>query len=128
MISLVTQRVKISVDVRFLPDVLIPGGGPFVFSYRITIQNQNDFSIRLTRRHWYIFDSAISYREVEGEGVVGQQPLIKPGDSYSYTSSCDLFSSKGEMYGYYTMEKPESGALFHVEIPRFRMEVPYSLN
>lgn len=128
MISLVTQGVKISVDVRFVPDMALPGGGPFLFSYRITIQNQNDFGIRLTRRHWYIFDAAISYREVEGEGVVGKQPFIKSGESYSYSSSCDLYSTKGEMYGYYTMELPESGKPFHVEIPKFRMEVPYSLN
>jgi ApaG protein len=127
-VSHVTQGVKISVEVRYLPEAVMPGGGRFMFAYRITIHNQNDFSIRLLRRQWYIFDSALHFREVEGEGVVGQQPLIRPGESYTYTSSCDLYSSRGYMYGFYTMVIEEKGEKFSAEIPKFQMEASFVLN
>ena len=99
-----------------------------MFAYRITIENNNIFPVKLLRRHWYIYDSTGSLREVEGEGVVGIQPQINPGDSYQYMSGCNLRSEIGKMYGTYLMENINSKKPFDVIIPAFEMCAPFKLN
>ena len=90
----------------------------FVFAYFIRIANNTDGSVRLMRRHWFIFDSGGEVKQVEGEGVVGKQPLIPPGHSHDYNSFCVLETFEGAMEGTYLMRR-ENGEEFSVTIPRF---------
>ncbi|MEQ8809719.1 MAG: Co2+/Mg2+ efflux protein ApaG, partial [Imperialibacter sp.] len=90
--------------------------------------NCGDNTIQLLRRHWYIHDLNTQVREVEGEGVVGQQPILEPGETHQYVSGCNLRSGVGKMLGSYLMEKVLDGKKFQVKIPEFTMVVPYKLN
>lgn len=99
-----------------------------MFAYRIKIENNNSFPVKLLRRHWYIYDAYGALREVEGEGVVGVQPQINPGEHYQYISGCNLRTEMGKMYGTYLMENINSTRRFSVSIPSFEMMVPYKLN
>lgn len=128
MLTEVTSGIRISVVPRFESGISSPMLDNYVFSYQIIIENQNTYPVQLLRRHWYIFDSAGVKREVEGRGVVGEVPVIMPGEFYSYQSACDLRSLRGTMTGFYSMKKVEEDQLFHVRIPKFRLEVPYGLN
>ena len=80
------------------------------------------------RRQWYIFDSNATHREVEGDGVVGVQPLIKPGEQYQYVSGCNLKTEYGKMHGFYVLENFNSKLQFQVKIPTFEMVVPFKMN
>lgn len=128
MISKVTEGVTVSVETFYQPDYSNPVGGEFMFAYRITLQNNNAFPVKLLRRHWYIFDSNGTQREVEGEGVVGVQPQINPGEQYQYVSGCNLRTEMGKMYGVYVMENIVSKKQFEVKIPVFDMIVPFKMN
>jgi len=99
-----------------------------VFAYKIDIRNNSEYTVKLLRRHWYIYDANGVVREVEGEGVVGQQPVLEPGDSRQYVSGCNLKSGLGKMRGTYQMERLVDGRTFMVEIPEFTLVVPYRLN
>jgi ApaG protein len=88
----------------------------------------SDQTIQLRRRHWHIHDAGRPVKEVEGEGVVGLQPLLEPGGIHSYVSGCNLKSGLGKMYGVYTMERIMDGKQFKVRIPEFTMLVPFKLN
>ena len=90
MVVAVTEGVKISVFSLFEERMSAAPQGSFVFSYRVSIENQNDFPIQLLRRHWFITDSNGLKRDIEGPGVIGEQPVIAPGENFSYTSACDL--------------------------------------
>lgn len=125
MTSQVSQGIKVSVEVFYRPDYSNPVESEYVFAYRITLENRNNFSVKLLSRHWYIFDSDATYREVEGEGVVGMQPIIQSGEEYQYMSNCNLRSDMGKMYGTYEMENLNSKQLFHVTIPAFEMIAPF---
>jgi len=128
MMAEVTKGVRIIVDARYEPMLSSPLADSFVFSYHIRIRNERDRPVHLLRRHWYIFDSSPFRREVEGPGVVGEQPVILPGEEYSYSSACDLNSTMGVMHGFYTMHIPGETEFFNVRTPRFLLEVPYCLN
>src|SRR6476620_4644570 len=104
MISKISEGVEISVESFYQADYSNPANSEFMFAYRITIENQNNFSIKLLRRSWNIFDSNGSYRDVEGEGVVGIQPVLQPGEDYQYVSGCNLRTEMGRMDGTYQME------------------------
>ena len=92
MISKISEGVTISVETFYQPEYSNPITSEFMFAYRITIENNNSFPVQLLRRHWYIFDSNAEHREVEGEGVIGIQPQINPGEKYQYVSGCNLRS------------------------------------
>lgn len=128
MLTEVTSGVRVIVDPIYEPRLSCPVMEQFLFSYHITIHNQNDFPIQLLRRHWYIFDSFAVNREVEGPGVVGENPVLEPGAYYDYHSACDLRSMRGTMRGFYSMKNLDDDVTFRVNIPLFKMEVPYSLN
>jgi ApaG protein len=128
MSSTTTQGVEVSVETYYQPDYSNPMSGEFMFAYRITIDNHNNFSVKLHRRHWYIFDSNGEYREVEGEGVVGVQPVLQPGERYQYVSGCNLRSEMGRMSGSYQMENLDTKRFFDVDIPAFEMIVPFKYN
>jgi ApaG protein len=128
MVTEVTQGVKVTVETEYQPSYSSPSQYHYVFTYRITIENQGDFTIQLKRRHWHIHDAAFTTREVEGEGVVGQQPVLEPGQAHQYVSGCNLKSGVGKMLGTYLMERVVDGATFQVTIPEFTMVAPLRLN
>ena len=128
MVSKISQGVEISVETFYQPDYSNPLSGEFMFAYRITIENHNHFPIKLHRRHWYIFDSNGTYREVEGEGVVGVQPTVNAGEKYQYMSGCNLRTEMGKMHGTFAMENLHDKKTFEVNIPAFEMIVPLKMS
>lgn len=127
-LSQVTSGIRISVISRFEPGVSNPALNSYVFSYHIFIQNDNEYAVKLTRRHWFIFDSCGIENEVEGAGVIGETPIIEPSMVYQYSSGCSLKSPFGCMQGYYSMEVEGGFKTFKVQVPKFNLEVPYLLN
>jgi ApaG protein len=128
MLSLTTQGVEITVETFYQPSYSNPLQQEFMFAYRITLENHNHFSIQLLHRHWHIFDSNGEYREVDGEGVVGQQPVLTPGETFQYMSGCNLKSEIGKMWGHYQMESVLDKRSFKVEIPAFELFAPMKGN
>ena len=128
MITEITKGVKVSVSNDYQPDYSSPSQYHYVFTYKISIENQSEYTVRLLKRHWYIFDSNGVVKEVEGDGVVGQQPLLEPGESYQYVSGCNLKTGIGKMEGTYLFERVMDGKFFNVKIPEFNLIVPFKLN
>lgn len=128
MVTAITQGIKISVDTVYQEEYSNPDKEHFMFAYQITIENLSDYTIQLMRRQWFIFDSNGTQREVEGEGVVGSQPIIDSGESYSYVSGCNLNTEIGSMNGKYLMKRIPDQTELNVTIPQFQLIVPYKLN
>ncbi|HIA11073.1 MAG TPA: Co2+/Mg2+ efflux protein ApaG [Flavobacteriales bacterium] len=128
MITEVTEGIKISVETQFQPDHSDASSNMYLFSYRIIIENCGSQTVKLIRRRWLIYDANGVIREVEGKGVVGQQPILKHGEIHEYSSACDLTTDIGKMHGTYLMEWEESKERFYVNIPEFKMVVPHRLN
>jgi ApaG protein len=128
MQSLITQGVKVSVETFYQQDYSLPHQHEYMFAYRITLENHNPFTVQLLRRQWYIFDSIGDYRQVEGEGVIGQQPVLKPGETFQYVSGCNLKSEMGKMWGHYSMLDLSSNKPFRADIPEFQMIAPMKLS
>ena len=128
MVSKISEGVTISVETFYQPDYSNPLSSEYMFAYRITIENNNSFPVKLLRRHWFIFDSDSTHREVEGEGVIGNQPEINSGERYQYISGCNLRTELGKMHGTYFMENLHNKKNFYVKIPAFEMTVPFKLN
>ena len=128
MVTKITDGVKISVETIYQPEYSNPANEHFMFAYRVNIENLTENSVQLLNRHWNIFDSNGTKREVEGEGVVGQQPVIEPGDTHEYVSGCNLKTDIGSMKGSYEMERIVDGLRFRVNIPEFYLIAPYKLN
>jgi len=128
MYKAITKDVEVSVETFYQETASNPEAEKFVFAYRIVIENHSEFTIKLLSRHWHIIDSNGQLSEVEGEGVIGQQPVIEPDQKHEYVSGCELQSELGKMHGTYLMERQSDGAQFEVEIPEFVMIAPYRLN
>jgi ApaG protein len=128
MQTAITRGVKVSVETFYQPDYSSPLSGEFAFAYRITITNQSEHTIQLLRRHWFIIDATGDQKEVEGEGVVGQQPMLEAGFSYQYISGCNLRTEIGKMYGTYLMQRVSDGKMFYVIIPVFLLIANNKLN
>jgi ApaG protein len=128
MQTAITRGVKVSVETFYQPDYSSPLSGEFAFAYRITITNQSEHAVQLLRRHWFIVDATGDQKEVEGEGVVGQQPMLEPGFSYQYISGCNLRTEIGKMYGTYLMQRISDGKMFYVTIPVFLLTASNKLN
>lgn len=124
----ITEGVSITVETFYNESQSNPILSEYIFSYRVSIENLSNFPIKLMRRHWHIFDSNGSYREVEGEGVVGQQPVMEPGESFQYVSVANLRSDMGKMLGNYQMENMLNKKLFRVNIPEFELIAPFKNN
>lgn len=118
-----THGIKVQVQPRYSLADSQPESSTFVFSYRVNMSNEGDAPARLLFRHWLIHDATGEDSVVDGEGVVGEQPLLAPGDSHQYRSYCVLRSPIGYMEGYYTFVRP-NGEEFRVEIPRFHLQGP----
>jgi ApaG protein len=121
-----TEGIRVWVQPRFSLADSDPSEGSFVFSYHVNLANEGDIAAQLLFRHWLIHDSATGDSVVDGEGVIGEQPLLAPGGSHEYRSFCVLRSPVGYMEGYYTFVRPD-GEKFRVEVPRFHLNGPLVL-
>ncbi len=128
MVTQITKGVKITVRTRFQPAHSRPEMRHFLFTYKILIENRSEYTVQLLRRHWHIFDSNGEHREVEGDGVVGQQPVLMPNEVYEYESACNLVTDIGKMRGIYEMMRIMDKQTFEVEIPEFKLIAPQRLN
>ena len=128
MVTQITSGIKISVATRFEGTYYKEYEMLYAFSYEITIENLSADIVQLRERHWEIFDSLNFTEMVDGEGVVGQTPIIIPGDKYVYSSGCMLHSTIGAMKGFYTMLNFTTSENFEVQIPTFKLNVPFAIN
>ena len=128
MIQQVTKGIKISISTNYEGDRYQNSKVYYVFSYSITIENQSSDTVQLLNRHWNIHDSLNNTEVVEGEGVVGKKPILKPKDTYTYSSYCFLLSPIGSMNGYYQMINFATSEKFEVNIPTFQLMIPATLN
>ena len=128
MVQQVTEGVSIMVETFYQPAQSNPLSAEHLFAYRITIENLTVYPVKLLSRHWHILDSNGTHREVEGDGVVGEQPVMAPGDSYQYTSGVNLQSEIGKMYGTYLMENLFNRKKLTVTIPEFHLVAPAKMN
>ena len=120
-------RIRVDVVTNFVEDQSNPGDGRFVFTYTITIRNEGTVPARLLSRHWIITDAENVVQEVKGLGVVGEQPLLRPGESFEYTSGTAMATPVGTMHGTYQMVA-EDGNKFDAEIPVFTLAMPRVLH
>ncbi|OWK28810.1 Co2+/Mg2+ efflux protein ApaG [Sphingomonas dokdonensis] len=121
--SATTREVTVRVSVSYLAEQSEPGRGRWFWAYHIRIENDGPQPVQLLTRHWVITDGRGARHSVEGEGVVGEQPLIEPGASYDYVSGCPLATPSGSMQGSYRMIGAD-GAQFDVVIPTFALVAP----
>ncbi len=128
MINHVTKGIKISVKSIYDGSYFKNYNLHFSFNYSITITNQSKSTVQLRTRHWRIFDSLSSDIIIDGEGVIGEKPLLKPGDSYKYSSGCLITSPVGAMRGFYNMVDVNNGTKFRAYIPTFKLTAPQALN
>jgi ApaG protein len=119
----ITREIAVSVDPTYLAPNSTPARSEFFWAYRVTIENRGQETVQLLSRHWMITNARGELTEVKGLGVVGEQPLLKPGGSYSYTSGAPLDTSWGLMGGSYEMET-DRGERFSIEIPTFSLDGP----
>ena len=125
MYSAVTRNIQVTALPEFLVERSNPEEGQFFWVYTIEIANMGDIAVQLTARYWRITDANGRLEEVKGAGVVGEQPVLKPGESYRYTSGCPLTTPSGIMMGHYRMVD-ETGAAFEVVIPAFSLDSPFA--
>jgi ApaG protein len=118
-----TRGVTIRVSVSFLPEQSEPAKGRWFWAYHIRLENEGAQAVQLLTRHWTIVDGRGGKHEVQGEGVVGEQPVVEPGGSFDYVSGCPLHTPTGAMEGSYRMVS-EDGSSFDVAIPRFSLIAP----
>ncbi len=128
MVQQITSGIKISVETNFEGTFYKNYRIHFAFGYKVTIENQSKDAVQLQARHWKIFDALNNDEIIEGEGVIGKKPILKPGDSHTYNSGCLLISPFGAMQGHYNMVNISSGNTFKVFIPSFKLSAAFALN
>ena len=128
MTKTLTHDIEISVVSKYLPEQSSPNDNLYFFIYFITIENKGSQSVQLIKRHWEIFDSINDLRTVDGIGVVGETPVIEPGETFEYNSGCNLVSEIGYMKGHYIMKRLIDNSEINVTIPQFNLIVPAKLN
>jgi len=128
MVRQITEGISVSVETIYQPAQSDSLRSEFLFAYRITIHNLSEAPMQLLKRHWNIADSSGLKREVDGDGVVGHQPIIEPGDKYQYASAVDLHTEIGKMSGYYIMQNLYNKTKVRIAIPEFQLMVPHKLN
>lgn len=122
-----TEGIRVKVDVMFVPERSVPHTNVYFFAYRVTLENEGRDAAQLIQRHWLITDAAGRMQRVDGPGVVGEQPMLKPGDRYQYSSFCPLPTPYGTMEGSYDMQRPD-GSQFAATIPLFALCLPGAVN
>jgi len=120
-----TSGFVVRVEPQFLPEESAPDDGRFVWAYTIEIENRSAETVQLIARFWRITDENGLTQEVRGEGVVGQQPVLEPGQSFRYTSAAPLAAPSGMMVGAYSMQRLDGGGAFDVAVPMFALESPH---
>lgn len=123
----ITRGLEVSVESRYVPERSSPDDGAWFFAYTVTLHNVGSDTVQLISRHWIITDADGHVEEVRGPGVVGAQPVLKPGEKFQYTSACPLQTPFGTMHGTYQMVT-EDGDQFDAEIAAFSLSTPYALN
>jgi ApaG protein len=122
-----SNGILVTVDSEYLPERSSPAARRFAFAYTVQITNQGDVTAQLRSRHWIITDAEGDVQEVRGDGVVGAQPVLAPGESFRYTSWCVIPTSTGSMRGSYQMVTPDGGQ-FDADVAPFRLALPHTLN
>lgn len=125
MYQAVTRGISVTVTPRYLPEESSPDEGRYFFAYTVEIINRSLERVQLKARYWRITDGRGHIQEVRGAGVVGEQPVLGPGESFSYTSGCPLPTPSGTMQGSYVMETG-SGETFNAKIPAFSLDIPHA--
>lgn len=128
MESLITSGIEIEVYSSYLSKSSEPDKYQFLFGYNISIKNLNPFAVQLLNRHWIIYDSLAPIKQVKGKGVVGEQPILQPGEIYSYQSYCELRSDIGWMEGTYLFKREDEERLLEVSVPRFELSATSKAN
>lgn len=128
MVTQITRGIKISVKTTFEGTYFKNYQMHFAFGYHITIENHSKDSVQLMTRHWEIYDALHPKEIVDGEGVVGKKPVLKPGEIYTYSSGCLLCSPHGSMHGHFNMINFTSTKSFKVIVPAFNLSAPFALN
>jgi ApaG protein len=123
----ITNNVRVEVESQYVPERSQPFDSHWFFHYTVRITNEGEDTVQLLSRHWIITDATGHIEEVRGPGVVGEQPVLRPGESFQYTSSCPLKTSAGVMRGTYQMVT-RSGDYFDVEIAPFALHEPYTVH
>ena len=123
----VTEGVRVQVRAQPCPDRSNPAEGRWFFLYTIQISNEGEIAVQLTDRHWIIVDGSGQSQEVKGEGVVGSQPILQPGEGFEYTSGCPLPTPFGSMAGSYRMQRRD-GSEFQAEIAIFELVAPRAIH
>ena len=121
----ITRNIRVQVEAEFAPGRSNPQAGQWSFYYKVRVVNEGRETVQLLSRHWIIIDAMGATREVRGSGVVGKQPRLEPGESFEYTSGCDLTTPFGSMRGTYQMVTGEQER-FDIEIPMFTLTEPYT--
>tara|TARA_B100001027_G_scaffold208845_1_gene174478 strand:+ start:227 stop:619 length:393 start_codon:yes stop_codon:yes gene_type:complete len=124
MYSAVTRAIRVDVEPIYLEEQSEPANGQFVWAYRVQIGNEGAETVQLLSRYWHITDGLGRIQEVRGAGVVGEQPILNPGEAYEYTSGTPLPTPSGIMRGTYEMKTP-AGDKFDIEIPAFSLDSPH---
>ena len=124
MYSKTTKKINITVNPYYLEEQSEPDDQHYVWAYQVVIDNQGSERVQLKNRYWKIIDSNGSQQEVRGEGVVGEQPILNPGEKFEYTSGTPLSTPSGFMGGHYEMET-KSGSIFEASIPKFSLDSPF---
>lgn len=127
MSTATTQGIRVTVTATYIPQQSSPTERRYVFAYTVQIANEGTEPAQLRSRHWIITHGTGKVEEVRGPGVVGQKPLLRPGEHFEYTSGCVLETPRGAMRGTYQMHRPD-GSSFDAEIAAFELAMPYSLN
>ncbi len=125
MYSRVTRDIEITVLPEFVPERSNAEEGQYFWAYTVEIANQGSSTVQVTARHWKITDANGHLEEVKGAGIVGEQPVLKPGEIFRYTSGCPLTTSSGIMAGAYQVVDEDGGA-FEVEVPTFSLDSPFT--
>lgn len=128
MVQQVTSGIKVSVETTFEGTFYKNYKVHFAFGYKVTIENQSKDLVQLNSRYWRILDALNNVEIIEGEGVIGKKPVIKPGESHTYNSGCLLTSPFGAMQGYYNMVNLTNTTKFEVIIPTFKLSAPFAIN
>lgn len=126
MFSKTTRKITVTASPQFLAEHSEPGDDHYVWAYTIELENHGAEPVQLLNRHWKITDAKGLTQEVRGAGVIGEQPVLAPGESYKYTSGTALHTASGVMLGEYEMVTP-GGEHFEIDIPAFSLDSPYHI-
>ena len=128
MSNTLTQGLRVIAQPSYVAEQSDPAAGRYLFAYHITVRNEGEMAVQLISRHWVITNGEGRVEEVRGPGVVGQQPVLRPGEAFEYTSACPLDTPVGTMHGEFSMLRTDTREAFDARIAPFRLAVPRSLN